>query len=116
MAKLAKPLPDVPTLADAVQAWQRSMRANNLSPKTATTYDYAAGKLIAHVGAGRPLDVITRRDHEAMLDTLALAPSSKASVYRSLRAFWSFVVAHDELPVAKDPMNGMKAPAIPEKA
>jgi integrase/recombinase XerC len=116
MPKLAPPKDDVVTLADAIEAWQRSMRANNLAPKTQTTYGYAASKLVAHLGAGRPLAAITRRDHEAMLDALALAPASKAGIYRSLRAFWAFAVAHDELPVERDPMNGMKAPTIPEKA
>src|SRR4051794_29488893 len=117
MARLAKPLPDSPTLADVASMWQRSLRADNKSPRTIQAYTYAMDRLVAHVGADRRIDLITRDDHETMLDgflTAGWKPASVSTVYRPLRSFWKFVVQHDDLPVAKDPMNGMRPPFVPE--
>lgn len=118
MARLAKPLPETPTLGETTDAWTRSLVAEGKSSKTVTTYLYAMRKLAAHVGADRPLDKITRADHEGMIAGLrdaGLAPASLSTVYRSLRSFWGWVVAHDDMPVAKDPMNGLGAPKLPER-
>lgn len=115
---LAKPRPDTVTLADAIEAWQRSMRSADKSAKTVAVYTYAVAKLADSVGADRALDQITRRDHEALFDALktaGLAPASRSTVYRALRSFWKFVVEHDDLPVVKDPMNGLQGPSLTVK-
>src|SRR5437762_5982491 len=109
MPRLAKPLPDAVTLAEVAERWERSMRSDNKSERTITTYVYAMRWLIEHVGGDRPIDRITRDDHEALLDALRVRgwkPASLSTVYRPLRAFWKFVVEHDALPVSKDPMHG----------
>ena len=117
MARLSKPASNVPVLYQAKEMWGSSLTAANKAPKTIRTYLDAVGKLEAHVTTVRSIDRITRADHEAMIAGLYAAgwkPSSVSTVYRSLRSFWKYVVEHDDLPVAKDPMNGMAAPVIPE--
>lgn len=117
MARMAKPQRTVVTLTDAVDRWSGSMKSSNRSPRTISTYLFAATRLAEHVGADRAILTITRTDHETLMSALqdkGWRPSSVASLYRSLRAFWSFVVDHDDLPVGKDPMNGMRQPTIPE--
>src|SRR5690349_2718300 len=117
MARLTKPASNVPLLGDAKVMWASSLKAANKADKTIRTYIDAVGKLEAQVTSLRPIDRITRSDHEAMIAGLyaqGWKPSSVSTVYRSLRSFWKFVVGHDDLPVDKDPMNGMTAPVIPE--
>jgi site-specific recombinase XerD len=97
--------------------WGSSLRAANKADKTIRTYLDAVGKLEAQVTSLQPIDRITRADHEQMIAGLyaqGWRPSSVSTVYRSLRSFWKYVVGHEDLPVAKDPMNGMAAPVIPE--
>ena len=117
MARLTKPASNVPLLGDVKVMWGSSLRAANKADKTIRTYLDAVGKLEAQVTSLRPINKVTRSDHEAMVAGLYAAgwkPSSVSTVYRSLRSFWKFVVEHDDLPVTKDPMNGMSAPVIPE--
>jgi site-specific recombinase XerD len=117
MPRMAKPAPDAVSLGDAIEAWTSSMRSDGKAPKTITTYLYAVEHLADHVGRSCPLDSITRKDHEDLIDVLrkaGLKPASVSTVYRSLRSFWGWAVAHDDMPVSKDPMNGMKAPSVPE--
>src|SRR5712691_11612741 len=117
MPRLAKPLPDTLTLGEVADLWQRSMRSDNKSPRTIQTYTYAMAHLVEHVGADRPIDQITRRDHEDLMGILlerGWKPASVSAVYRQLRSFSKFVAGHDDLPVAKDPMNGMRPPTVPE--
>jgi site-specific recombinase XerD len=93
------------------------MRSSNKSPKTVSIYTFAVQRLADLVGEDRPINRITRSDHEALFDALRSKdwkPASISTVYRSLRSFWKFAVAHDDLPVERDPMNGMDAPSIPE--
>ena len=117
MARLAKPLPDTVTLSDALRAWERSLVAANKSPKTVSIYLYAGRVLADHVTPVRPLDRITQADHEDLIATLTVKgwkESSRLTAYRSLRSFWGWAVKHPDMPVAKDPMNGMTAPTVPE--
>lgn len=116
---MAKPGSDETSLGEAIERWGRSLRSANKSEKTIRTYLDAAGKLSQHVSDLRPIDEISRDDHEAMLAALAekgWKPASRATVFRSLRSFWNWAVDHDGMPVHRDPMNGMKAPAIPEES
>lgn len=116
MSKLAPPLPDSLTLADAAQLWERSLKAADKSPRTITAYRYAIDKLIAHVGT-RSIDAIKRADHEALMSSLqdqGLSAASRVAVYRPLRTFWKWALAHPDVPVAGDPMEGMQLPRVPE--
>lgn len=115
MPRLSKPASNVLTLGEAQLMFERSLRAANKSEKTITTYTHAVRKLIEHVG-DRPIDSITRADHERLvgeLQTQGWKASSISTVYRSLRSFWKWAVEHDDVPVARDPMNGMRPPVVP---
>jgi site-specific recombinase XerD len=97
--------------------WERSLRAADKSPRTIAAYRYAVDKLIAHVGS-RPIEAITRADHEALMSALqdqGLSAASRVAVYRPLRTFWRWALAHPDVPVARDPMAGMELPRVPEK-
>src|ERR1035437_2590684 len=116
MARMAAPIPASATLAEARDLWRRSLEAANKAPKTIVTYLFAVDRLAGQVGADRPINKITRADHEATLLSLKgrggaeAQPASVSTVYRSLRAFWGWVVTAEDLPVKRDPMNGMRGP------
>ncbi len=117
MPRLAKPVDTGPTLRDAMEMWRRSLVSANKSPKTVGIYLFAAEHLADQVSGLRPVEKITRADHEALLAKLqekGWKPASISTVYRSLRSFWKFATEHDDLPVSKDPMNGMSAPKVEE--
>ena len=106
-----------PTLADAIEQWERSLRAAGRSAKTITTYLDAVNRLAAAVGGDRAIDQVSRADHEGILlglERLGWKPASRSVIYRSLRSFWVFALGHPELPVDRNPMHGMAAPTIPE--
>jgi site-specific recombinase XerD len=121
MARMAAPIPASATLAEARDLWRRSLEAANKAPKTIVTYLFAVDRLAGQVGADRPINKITRADHEATLLSLKgrggaeAQPASVSTVYRSLRAFWGWVVTAEDLPVKRDPMNGMRGPIVPPK-
>jgi integrase/recombinase XerC len=118
MPRLAKPLPATVTLANAADLWHQSLRSDNKSPRTIHAYTYAIKTLTAFLGPDRPLDQITRADHERLMGDLferGWKPASVSTVYRPLRSFWKWAARHDDMPVSKDPMNGMQAPVVPEK-
>lgn len=117
MAKLAPPTPDVLTLVDAVLMWERSLRAADKSPRTTSSYRYALDKLIEHVG-DRSVATITRADHESLMSVMqerGLSAATRVAVYRPLRTFWKWAIAHPDVPVSVDPMSGMELPRVPEK-
>jgi site-specific recombinase XerD len=117
MPRLSKPASNGPTLGDVKAMWGSSLHAANKAPKTIRTYLDAVGKLEAHVTSVRAVDKISQADHEAMQAALyaqGWKSSSVSTVYRSLRSFWKWAVAHPDLPVAKDPMDGMTAPKVDE--
>ncbi len=104
------------TLADAIEQWERSLRATGRSSKTITTYLNATNRLAASVGSDRVIDQVSRTDHEGILlglERLGWKPASQSVVFRSLRSFWVFVLGHPELPVDRNPMHGMAAPTVP---
>jgi hypothetical protein len=87
-------------------------------PSNADCVRLRGRQLLEFVGATTPIDQISRSSHEDLLASLQARgwkPFSVSAVYRPLRTFWRFVVEHDDLPVAKGPMNGMRAPAVPEQ-
>jgi site-specific recombinase XerD len=117
MAKLAPPLPDVLTLADAALMWERSLRAADKSPRTLSAYRYALDKLIEHVG-DRPVHGVDRSDHESLMSALqerGLGAATRVAIQRPLRTFWKWALAHPDVPVSRDPMAGMELPRLPEK-
>ena len=99
MPRIAKAASNVPLLGDAKAMWGSSLRAANKADKTIRTYLDAVGKLEGQVTSLRPIDRISRADHEAMIAGLYEAgwkPSSVSTVYRSLRSFcplspWFFI-------------------------
>jgi integrase/recombinase XerC len=117
MSKLSPPLPDVMTLVDAVSMWERSLRAADKSPRTIAAYLYALHKLTKSVG-NRPIDSVSRADHEALMSELQeqhLGAATRVAVHRPLRTFWKWAIGHLDVPVTKDPMAGMELPRVPEK-
>jgi site-specific recombinase XerD len=117
MAKLDPPLLDVLTLSDAVLMWERSLKAADKSERTVSSYRYAVGKLIEHVG-DRSVGAISRADHESLMSALqerGLGPATRVAVYRPLRTFWKWALFHPDVPVSADPMAGMELPRVPEK-
>jgi site-specific recombinase XerD len=88
------------------------------SERTIAGYLDALDRFTAFLeAAGRPTNVgdIVRADVELWLVAMreaGLAPASLANRYRSLRAFFNFVVSEGEL--AHSPMQGMGRPKIPE--
>ena len=85
------------------------------SPRTVGSYLYALAKLTKVVG-NRPIEAITRADHEAdEREAQGLGAATRVAVQRPLRTFWQWAIAHPDVPVAKDPMAGMELPRVPEK-
>lgn len=117
MPRLAPPIDTVPTLGDARDAWRVSMMAAHKSPKTISTYLFALDRLIEYAGVV-PVARVTRRDLEGMQGALLgrMKASSVLVVHRALRVFWKWAVAYPDLPVTKDPMDGMTPPRVPEMA
>jgi hypothetical protein len=108
---------DVLTLVDAVSMWERSLRAADKSPRTIAAYLYALHKLTNSVG-NRPIDSVSRADHEALMSMLqeqGLGAATRVAVHRPLRTFRKWAIGHPDVPVAKDPMAGMGLPRVPEK-
>jgi site-specific recombinase XerD len=116
MPRMKKPGAVTVSLGDAIEAWTSSLKADGKSEKTITTYLYGVERLAAHVTPFRPLDQITRADHEDMQAGLLarMKATSVSTVYRSLRSFWGWAVKHNDMPVKADPMDGMSAPRVPE--
>lgn len=92
------------------------MQADRKTPKTVSTYLFALDRLIEYLGYSKVASRVSRRDIEAMQGSLftRMKPSSVLVIHRALRSFWKWAVAYDDLPVTKDPMEGMSPPKVPE--
>jgi site-specific recombinase XerD len=107
------------TVADALDSYQRHLRATNRSPATIKTYLAAVSGLVRFLDAmGMPAQLpAVRREHlEAYLVSLQDAgkrPASVSVAYRSLQPFFKWAVAEDE--ISTSPMERMHPPIVPEE-
>jgi hypothetical protein len=104
--------PDV--LDSLLRQWSRSLRARNRSARTIETYTDTAEHLAAYARKHDHADL----DRALIEDYLAdLAdrwkPGTVAFRYRSLQQFTKWLAAEGELDA--DPMEGMRAPHVPEE-
>lgn len=99
------------------QSFRRSLMAQNKSERTVTTY-LEAVRLFGDflVERGMPTDMLAlTREHveEFVADQLARwKPGTANNRYRSLQAFFKWLVEEGELTVS--PMSKMKPPTVPE--
>jgi integrase len=112
-------IPEVGTLAESIDEWRVTLRAENKAPATRTVYTTAARRLDAFlVDHGMPTQLSgIRAEHiEAFLVGLQDEGRSSATVsvyYRSLQAFWKWAVRRGE--VTASPMASMAPPIVPPK-
>lgn len=85
----------------------------NRSPKTVVSYVLAAEQLVAHMG-DKDATEVTRDDVRAFLAqmTRTKAPATARQRYASLKQLFKWLTEEGEIP--SDPMDGIKAPSIPE--
>lgn len=112
----ASPLSDLSVL---MPSWERSLRAQNKSPRTIVAYLEGASLLAAYLRAqGMPTNVAhLRREHVEAFITDQLErwrPSTACSRYRDVQQFFKWCVAEGE--IRTSPMVNMTPPAIPEES
>jgi len=105
-------------LAGLIPSFERSLRAQNKSPRTIQTYVDDARRLLAFLeSAGMPtaVDRLTREHVEAFIaDQLDKhKPSTAAVRFRSLQQLFKWLV--EEREIASSPMANMKVPTVPEQ-
>jgi len=106
---------DYPLLA---RSFERSLRAENKSPRTIQAYSEAVRLFGEYLAAqGMPTNVADiRREHveSFIADLLAKwKPTTAHARYRSLHSFFKWLAEEGE--VAQSPMERMKPPIIPEE-
>ncbi len=90
-------------LSVLIPSFLRSLRSENRSPKTISTYGEACGQLLAYLTEhGMPTTVADiRREHvEAFIDHLlqtGRSPSTAHNRYRALTRFFKFAIDFDEI-------------------
>lgn len=116
-SRVTRYVPEVGTLAESIDEWRVTLRAENKSPATRTVYTTAAkrlnGFLLDH-GMPTQLSAIRAEHIEAFLVALQDEGRSSATVsvyYRSLQAFWKWAVRRGE--VKDSPMASMSPPIVP---
>jgi site-specific recombinase XerD len=105
-------------VAELVEDFERSLRAQKKSPKTIQGYTDTARRFAAFLEAqGLPtrVDGVERRHVEGwVIDQLERhAPATAAGRYRYLQQFWRWVVAEGERETS--PMAAMSPPKLPER-
>ena len=110
----ASPLSDLSVL---MPSWERSLRAQNKSPRTIVAYLEGVRLLAAYLRAqGMPMNVAhLRREHVEAFVTDQLErwrPSTACSRYRDTQQFFKWCVAEGE--IRTSPMVNMTPPGIPE--
>jgi site-specific recombinase XerD len=106
------------TLAGYIGSFERHLRVRNRSPKTIESYIDTANQFVRFLaGRGMPqlAGSVTREHIEMYLEYLQVwaAPATVAGRHRSLRQFFVYLV--DEGECATNPMDRIKAPAVPEQ-
>lgn len=109
---------EVGDIAALIPSWERSLRAENKSPRTLETYGESARQLLRFLTEqGMPTDVAkVRREHvESWVESL-LARWKAATAnnrYRGAASFFGWCVEEGE--ISTSPMANMKPPSIPEE-
>lgn len=106
-------------IAVNVPPFRRYLRAKNRAPKTVQTYVQAVERLQAFLAqTGMPQNVadVTREHIESFIGYLLdhRTPSTAANRYRSLQAFFKFLIEDGE--IKESPMAHMSPPTIPEQS
>jgi len=101
-----------------VASFARSLRASNLSPRTAETYTESAHQLARFLAAkGMPERVAKiRREHvEMFIDDLLARwkPATANNRYRGLQSFFRWCLEQGE--IKRNPMENMRPPKVPEQ-
>ena len=104
-------------IAVNVQSFARSLKAENLSPRTIDTYTESARQLAAFLAEqGMPQEVAhIRREHvEAFIIHLLerWKPATANNRYRGLQSFFKWLAEEGEM--LESPMSRMKPPRVPE--
>lgn len=98
------------------RSYVRALRARNRSERTLRSYAAALRALAAAVAPAPTLERLTRQHLEQFVDGLQRGGAKPAYVaihFRSLRAFFNWLVEEGEL--AASPMARMREPAVPDE-
>jgi Phage integrase, N-terminal SAM-like domain len=111
-----RPVMADPSVADLVRSFELHLRAENKAGRTIETYLDAlrlAAQFLSERGV--ELERARREDVEVFIaDQLARwKPATAANRYRSLRVFYGWLEAEEEIPVS--PMAKMRPPAVPDQ-
>ena len=106
-------------LADLIDSWDRSLRAENRAPTTIISYLLAARQLQAFLeeqGHSTLIGEVTRGDIEGFIASFlerGSSPATAAQRYRSLQQFFRWADGEGEIDV--NPMAKMRPPTVPEQ-
>ena len=119
MRRTPRPIVSEGDIGVNIRSFSRSLRAENVSPKTIETYLESVGQLADFLAAqGMPVDVADiRREHvEAFIEDLLsrFKPSTANNRYRGLQRFFKWLVEEGEIREERSPMAHTRPPMIPE--
>lgn len=102
-------------LSELLPSWLRSLRAKNLSERTADSYRLAVEQLVDHLEADAPIGAVTADDVRGFLSHIldTRASATAAQRYRSLVQFFKW--AHREGEIESNPMDRVDPPKVEEK-
>ena len=107
------------SLSDAIEDWEISLGARNMSPKTLEAYLAAANQLDDFIeSSGLPSDIAyIRREHVELflsnLVKLGRKPATVHSRYRALRTFFVWLTETANA-IERNPMDRINPPVLPE--
>lgn len=115
-----------PAYVDTAGSFRRTLLARNRSKATIEGYMWAIGKLGNYLIAEdepQAIEKIKRVHIQGLMNSILsgqhtrtgkpLSPSTAATAYRGLRAFFNWCVEEEIIP--KSPMHGLQAPNVPEE-
>lgn len=106
-------------LGTLLPSWARSLRAENKSPKTITSYTHGGKQFYDFLrSSGMPTEApAIRREHvEAFIETMLQRhrPSTAATRYRDLQQLFRWLLEEGEIP--ESPMARMRPPKLDEQS
>jgi site-specific recombinase XerD len=102
------------------EAWFIHLRANRRSPNTLATYGYALAAFVRfRESQGASLDPasVSRRDAEGFniwMQDQGWRPSSQASRFIAVAAFFAWLASEDEAAIPADPFRALRPAVIPD--